>query len=269
MSELARMLDWDYSRPGLEAALSRSPDLEARYGSRRETPLHVAARRRRSEAVELLLAAGADIDARTRGEKTAYVHCVRRGFDEVARLLADRGADTTLRPADRFAVAVVRHAFDEAQAVLAAHPGVVRTGNPEEDRLLADVAGRPATEPVTFLLALDVDLRAPGLDEGTPLHQAAWFGSVDNLRALLAAGAPVDAWEATHHATPLGWAAHGSRWSGGAADRQDIYLEIARTLLDAGATLTYPADVDADRSYLERLREDASPRVATLFPADR
>jgi ankyrin repeat protein len=265
MSELARMLDWSYSRPALEAALSGSPHLEARYGSRRETPLHVAARRRRLDAVALLLDAGADINARTEGNKTAYAHCVRRNFDDVAQLLAGRGADTTLRPTDRFAVAVVSHALDEARAVLAAHPGVARTGNPEEDRLLADVAGRLATEPVTFLLAQDVDLSAPGLDGGTPLHQAAWFGSVDNLRALLAAGAPVDVWGDDHRATPLGWAAHGSRWSGGAAERQDVYVEIAWALLDAGATLAYPEGVGPDRSYLDRLRENASPPVSALF----
>lgn len=268
MSELARMLDWDYSRDRLVAALSRSPSLEARYGPMQETPLHVAARRRRPEAVALLLDAGADVDATTAGEKTAYAHCVRRGFDEVAALLAERGADTTLPPADLFAVAVVNHRFHEARRVLSEHAEVARTGNPEEDRLLADVAGRLETDPVTFLLTLDVDLRAPGLDQGTPLHQAAWFGSPDNLRALLQAGAPVDVWEDTHHATPLGWAAHGSRWSGGAAERQSVYVEIVRALMDAGATLAYPEEVDADRSYLKRLRQDASPRVAALFPSD-
>jgi len=39
--------------------------------------------------------------------------------------------------------------------------------------------------------------------------------------------------------------------------------------MDAGATLAYPAGMDAQGSYLERLREDASPSVGALFPSNR
>ncbi|MEM8933952.1 MAG: ankyrin repeat domain-containing protein, partial [Acidobacteriota bacterium] len=224
----------------LRDRLADGVDLDERVGPFAETPLHVAVRRRRLAAVEILLDHGAAIDARTAGGKTGYAHAVRRGFAEIAEALVARGADTLLVDADRFAVAVVEGRLDEARQRLTEQPGLARTGNPEEDRLLADVAGRAPTEPVRLLIEAGADLTAPALDFGSPLHQAAWFGQPANARQLVEAGAPLDLVEPTHHGTPLGWALHGARFSGGAEQRGDAYAEIVGLLIDAGATLDDP-----------------------------
>ena len=276
MHDLHHLLDQDYSPDRLQALLAERIDLEERFGPFEETPLHVAARRYRCDAVAALLDAGAKIDARTRGGKTAYAHSIRRSFDDLAALLQGRDASVTLNPADRLAVALTHHRLDEARDLLLESPEVVRTGNPEEDRLLADLAGRMETEPVVFLLEAGADLATPALDDGTPLHQAAWFGSPENARLLVEAGAPLDAWDSVHESTPLGWAVHGSRYSGGAESRQDVYVSIVKLLLQAGATLTYPASHGGDGesamgatgggAYLQRLREDASPDVLLVLP---
>src|SRR5207249_4578302 len=123
-----------------------------REGPLSETPLHVAARRRRTRAIAILLDHGADIDAKTAGGKTAYAHAIRRGFDDVAELLRVRHASTRLNDADRLAVAIVDGRLDEAETTLLNSPGLARTGNPEEDRLLADVAGRNGTRPMELLI---------------------------------------------------------------------------------------------------------------------
>lgn len=264
---LHEFLDDDYGPDGdaeLARRLEAGADLTVRAGAAAETPLHVATRRRRPEAVRRLLDHGVDIDARTAGGKTAYAHAVRRGFSELASLLAQRGADTALAPADRLAVAVVGGRLDEARRLLEAHPDCARTGNQEEDRLLADVAGRNGTAPVALLIAAGADLTATGLDEGTPLHQAAWFGQPDNARLLLEAGAPLDVFEPCHDSSPLGWAVHGARYSGGARDRADAYVELVRLLLDAGAGLHYPGRPDDD-AYLTRMMADATPAVLPLL----
>ena len=265
---LHEFLDNAYGRDGdaeLARRLEAGADLTARAGAAAETPLHLAARRRRAAgAVRRLLDHGADIDARTAGGKTAYAHAARRGFSELASLLAERGADTTLAPADRLAVAIVGGRLDEARRLLEAHPGCARTGDPEEDRLLADVSGRNGTAPVVLLIAARADLTATGLDEGTPLHQAAWFGQPDNARLLLEAGAPLDVFDACHDSSPLGWAVHGARYSGGARDRSDAYVEVVRLLLEAGAGLHYPGRPDDD-AYLNRLMADATPEVLPLL----
>ncbi len=265
-ASLHEFLDDGYGPDGdaeLARRLEAGADLAARAGAAAETPLHVAARRRRPEAVRRLLDHGAEVDARTAGGKTAYAHAARRGFSELTTLLAERGADTALAPADRLAVAVVGGRLDEAGRLLEAHPGCARTGNPEEDRLLADMAGRAGTAPVALLIAAGADLTATGLDEGTPLHQAAWFGQPDNARLLLEAGAPLDVFDACHDSSPLGWAVHGARYSGGARDRSDAYVEAVRLLLDAGAGLHYPGRPDDD-AYLTRLMADATEAVLPL-----
>jgi ankyrin repeat protein len=263
---LHELLDWDYGAEGddvLRRMLDDGADPNGQGGPLSETPLHVATRRRRASAVGMLLDRGADVDARTAGGKTAYAHAVRRGFDEVADLLRTRGASTTLNEPDRLAVAIVKGRLDEARAILASHPDAVRTGNAEEDRLLADVAGRDATPAVELLIGAGADLLAPGLDSGTPLHQAAWFGQPENARLLIDAGAPLDVFEATHGSSPIGWAVHGSRHSGGAEERQDAYAALVRMLLAAGSSLRYPED--GSDAYRQRLLRDASPRVLVLL----
>ena len=40
----------------------------------------------------------------------------------------------------------------------------------------------------------------------TPLHQAVFADSLDSVRILVEAGAPLDVEDRAHHGTPLGWA---------------------------------------------------------------
>ena len=266
---LHELLDEGYGEDGaaqLTALLTSGADPEARQGSLRETPLHVANRRRRLDAVTILLDHGADIDARDGAGKTAYAHAIRRGFTELVTFFTKRGADTSLAPADQFAVAVTSLRLDEARAMLAEDPGLARTGNAEEDRLLADVAGRSDREPVELLIAAGADLAAPALDGGSPLHQAAWFGQPTNARLLIEAGAPLDLIDPTHEMCPLGWAVHGSRFSGGAEERPEVYVELATMLLAAGATPTHP-DEKLPGQYLELLLGWAAPGVADVLRA--
>lgn len=264
---LHKLLDFDYPADGdelLEVALKQGADVHAALGPLAETPLHVATRRRRERACQLLLDFGADINARTKGGKTPYAHAARRRFHEHVALFERRGADTTLNAADQFAVEVVNGRLNAARQILEANPGVARTGNPEEDRLLADVAGRNPTEPVEFLISAGADLSATGLDGGTALHQAAWFGQPANARLLIDAGAPLDVFDPVHFSSPLGWAIHGSRYSGAADERQDPYVELAGMLLEADSSLAYPDNPD-DGSYFKRLLEDASPAVRKVL----
>ena len=268
MTTLHEMLDVAYGPRGatlLRGMLAEDADPESRSGALEETALHVASRRRRLDAVEILIAHGVDLDARNAGGKTAYVHAIRRGFDEIADALASAGADTTLDAADRFAVAVTRRDLDLARSILETEPGVARTGNVEEDRLLADMAGRHDPEGVKLLIDAGADLAAPGLDGGTPLHQAAWFGQPECARLLIAAGAPLDVFDPTHEGSPIAWATHGSSYSGGADERQEVYVELVRMLLEAECRLHYPDQPDDD-AYLRRLHEEATPAVRALLP---
>ncbi len=262
-------LDVCWRPSAVERLLERGADPNARAGPLEESALHVAVRRRRLDAVELLLAHGADVDARTRGGDTAWRHATRRPFPEIAKRLAERGADTTPQPADELALALLARDLDAAAAVVRAHPDVVRDLVPEEARLLADLAGQGNAESVRFLVDHGAGLEARGLDGGTPLAQCGWFGTPEVARLLIERGADVHARGCDHDSTPLGWAAHGSRYSGGAESRQDAYVALIDLLLDAGATLAHPLDppgapgkwilAAASERVAARLRERAQP----------
>ncbi|MCP3902043.1 MAG: ankyrin repeat domain-containing protein, partial [Planctomycetes bacterium] len=118
------------------------------------------------------------------------------------------------------------------------------------------------TDAVALLIEAGADLAAPGLDHGTPLHQAAWFGQPDNAALLIEAGAPLDVFDPVHERSPIGWAAHGSRYSGAAEQRQDEYVAVTRALLDAGAAVHFDGT-----AYLDRLIADASPEVSVVLQA--
>jgi ankyrin repeat protein len=259
---LFTVLDAWYDEARLAFLLARGADVERRAGPHGETALHVAARRRRPEAVRLLAERGADLRAPNRGGKTAFQHAARRGFDDVCAALRAAGATEALAPGDRFAAHLAAGELEAARAL--AHGSPVDRDNPEETRLLPDLAGRPERrEELVLLLELGLPLDARGLDGGTALHQAAWFGAPDNLELLLARGAPLELLCEEHGSTPLGWVAHGSRYSGGAAERQAAYVRAAELLLAAGASLAHPLAPEDDSAAW--LLEDASDEVARVL----
>ena len=63
---------------------------------------------------------------------------------------------------------------------------------------------------------------------------------------LIRRGAPLEVLCREHQSTPLGWAAHGSSFSGGAVEREEAYVKIATSLLEAGASLVHPHDPDPE-----------------------
>ena len=260
-------LDCNYGPDGddkLKEQISAGVDLEETWGDQSETPLHVATRRYRTTAVEILLDHGANIDAKNGAGKTAYAHAARRSFNDLAEVLKKRGADVSLTAADELAIAVVNGKLDQAKLIIGSNPNCVCTGNPEEDRLLADVAGRNEIEPVRFLINAGADVaNSRGLDGATALHQAAWFGQPQNARLLIDAGALLDDFDPTHNYSPLGWAVHGSRYSGGADERQAVYVELVEMLLTAGSSLQQPGD-DSPK-YREQLLKDATDEVKIVL----
>ena len=249
----------------LEHMLEETQDINETFGPASETGLHVATRRYRLPAVQILLQHGADIDAKNLHGKTAFAHAIRRGFYDVSDYLKQEGANTSLNEADQFACAITAGNLEEAKCLLEASPDIIRTGNPEEDRLLADMAGRNELAPVKFLVEAGADLEARGLDDGTPLHQAAWFGQPDNAQCLVEAGAPLEIFDTTHASSPLGWAVHGSRYSGAADERQAPYIKSITLLLKAGANLHYPNERADSLAYYNRLMEDASDAIKAIL----
>lgn len=266
---LNEFLDFKYGQDGntrLRNMLASGLDPDAVLGKAGESALHVAARRRRLAAVKILIEHGAAINKRNAWGKTAYVHALRRGFTEISDYLREADCDVTMTDADRFAVAITENRLDVAKGMLDHNPDLVKTGNPGEDRLLADMAGRFALDAVAFLIDAGADLTAPGLDGGSPLHMTAWFGQPKQTQLLVNAGAPLECIDPINGSTPLGWAVHGSRFSGGASERTAVYVEIVEILLKAGAQRVY-LNAQDDDSYWEWMLATASEEVRASLVA--
>jgi ankyrin repeat protein len=181
---------------------------------------HAVIRGRSAEFVRLLVERGADLSLRDRAGRTAYAHAVRRGHVELASALEQLGSPTDLDAGDAAVGAIVR-GERPAQA-----PDLDADGRDA----VVDGAMSGALETVVELYG--TELR--GNLGGTLLHNAAWLGRPEVAQRLLELGADVDARADTEWATPLGWAAFGSRHAPEAAGPAD-HLAVAELLLAAGA----------------------------------
>ena len=227
---LNHMLDRD-DLEGVQLLLAAgaNPNLVNHRG---ETSLHWAVWRGRSaRIVEMLLDAGAQIDARRADDRTAYVMAAQSGQTETATLLARRGAGTELSAIDRFVADCAAADPAELARLVSAPP----MGKLPDDyaRLLPDFASSHRTPAVRGLLAAGVAVDTRGELGGTALHWACWKGYPDLIELLLAHGASLTVEDESFHATPAGWLDHGRENNTEGGD----YQRSARLMLAAGATL--------------------------------
>ena len=169
--------------------LGADPDAATALGGR---PLHAAAQRDRAACAAALLAApcGADAETLLNGDTTALYIAAQEGFAETVKALTAGGASTDAAVAETFDTQTSRD---------------------------LDVAGGDATR--AFLPNTEP------ANGATPLHAAAENGHAAAARALLDAGAAVDAGFSMVGVSPLHLAAQ--------YDRPDV----AALLLDRGAAV--------------------------------
>ena len=190
---LFHVLDYD-NLAGLELLLAHGgdPNEVGRAPSEHipglERPLLHAIRRGRSLAhIDALLAAGADVSARTASGVSAALLAFRHGrTDIVARL----GLDEPLPAHERFVAACVRADRNEAAALLAAHPALLRELSEEQLRLLPVLAEGGRREAVELMVALGWPIDVRGADwSASALNVAVFRGDAELTEFLLEHGA--------------------------------------------------------------------------------
>lgn len=146
----------------------------------------------------------------------------------------------------------------EAEALAAAHPGLVASLAPEEHELVARYCWETNLniEAVRLMLDVGFPLTHPERSHGyTPLHNAAWAGSAELVDLLLERGHPVDIEDPGYHATPLGFALHDCLVE--KRHPEGDFVHVVRALLDAGSpweALNYPTgDAGIDEVFRSRL----------------
>ncbi len=99
---------------------------------------------------------------------------------------------------------------------------------PQNEKMMIKAAKKGDVAAVKQLLKADKDLtNAKDTDDSTPLHCAAWKGHVEVVKALLDAGADINAKSQNDHYgdTPLHAASHGNQ------------KEVVKVLIERGANL--------------------------------
>ena len=99
-----------------------------------------------------------------------------------------------------------------------------------DSRAITDAAQAGKTETVRLLLEAGLDPMTPGMDAGSALHLACWFGYVEVVK-LLIGRVPLDVRDSVHGSPPLGWAVHGAH---NCRNKAGDYVAVVETLLVAG-----------------------------------
>ncbi|CAG0904062.1 unnamed protein product, partial [Cyprideis torosa] len=168
-------------------------DLEGRDNITGWTALALAAVKGHTHVMEILLAAGAEVDARDSDGGTPLQRACREGSQEGVRLLIDHGADWTL--ANDF-VTPLHFAADgghtSSVACLLEMGAAVEAEEKEKWRPLHVACDKGHTPCVELLLRAGADINARIRDGQTPLHLCSLRGHRAVVLLLLGRGAEVD-----------------------------------------------------------------------------
>ena len=228
----------------VRAAVAQAPRLLSatveRDGHDGWTALHVAVAEGQTEIVRDLVAAGADVTARTEHRRTP-LHVALERSPDLAPLLVELGAAVD--------AASAAYLGDADRLATALEEGAPLTDPGAGTDLLSLAASGGAAATARLLLERGAD------PDAGALHAAAGSGRVELVRLILAAGADVDRRDPETGRSPL----HAAVAAGPAPD----VPEVVRALLDAGADVNATTNDGASALDISRVaaarsrREDA------------
>ncbi|MYA17820.1 MAG: ankyrin repeat domain-containing protein [Gammaproteobacteria bacterium] len=185
--------NWRWARE--DGEYTENPDRTLDYQLNWAVPKHHV------ERAKLLIDHGADATGRTSDGRTLYEAAVRAGHPDLARYLADRGAETPdLDTSARLIGACLAGDAETARRMVENGPGLVERVQQAEPGLVVDAAGSNRMAAVQVMADLGFDLGR--LADVAPLHQAAFQGHLAMVELLLAKGASLGVRDNHHAATP-------------------------------------------------------------------
>lgn len=205
-------------------------------------PIHIAARSRKDEIIELLLSLGAEVDLKDRDGFTALAHATLRDHVPSIRLLTSRGGDpeVLIGGANLLSVAIAENHYAAAIALIEGGAKVDSRSGPDELTPLMVVAGR---EP-------DTDFYMGAGRRRIERFHPQYPKTLDVARALIKAGADVNAVSRSGYtATMLA-----------AAKNQ---IPLVGLLVQAGADPK--AKTPAGKTALDLARENGNDQVVGLL----
>ena len=171
-----------------------------------------------------------------RGDTYRWVFGHNMSAIDVATDLGDREIiDLLLQhasPAQRLIAACAAADRSTAEAIVAAHPGIVQALTQDQMRLICDKAHANDTAAVALMLDLGFDALARGVDNWEPIRWAAFHGNAELTRRLLKHSPPINVRDPTYGGTPLGQCLYGALhgWHCKTGD----FVATAQMLIEAG-----------------------------------
>jgi len=208
----------------VQRLLSDDPRLVRATDGHLKTPLHWAAEHDHHDVAEMLLQAGADLEATTSWGATPLDWVATMGSTKVADLLLARGAQgmNLVAAASLGKLDLVCKLLDSGTP----HASLARRAVPAQpnDHWVADTACMKGdvisdafyaacrnghTAVAAALLERGANVNAKGVFGGTALHWAAINGHKDTVAFLVAHGADLTIRDTKFDSTPEGWATEG------------------------------------------------------------
>jgi len=215
-------------RAVVDMLLEHGSDVEA-PGFLGDKPLHLAAARGYSYAVESLIAHGADPNTVDDSGGTPLHQASMQGRTEVAALLLANGANPNARSQHNVPLSLaVRFGWKDAVILLLNSGADINVTDARDMSLLEEIIHSPGStdlegrELVELLLERGIDPHHGEDGKGTPLHKAVRRGRRGITEILIQAGANLNARD-EHGRTPLHAAVESTQ------------LELVVLLIEAGA----------------------------------
>ena len=254
---LYAILQWSRTADGVRWLLAHGADPDPVFAATGETPLHAVAAGWDAALAQEFVKRGADPVRRRADGRTPYAIAELNGNREVAAWLADHEARTEVAAVDALVGACMRKDAEGVAAIVNAHPDVRNEIGPEHYAAFYRAAERNDVAALELMLGCGFDPNRPDESIGkTALHAAAMEGQPDAVRVLLAHGASVEARDREFKATPLFWAAEGSRSSRSKRD----HAAVGRLLLAAGSSVEWESAGEPADSIGEIVEAWASSR---------
>ena len=185
-----------YSNPEIaELLIAKGADVNAKqtksnFSYLGWTPLHRSALGGRKDVAALLLSKHANVNARSEDGSTPLHIAASNGQKDLADLLLSKGADVNAKNNNGWSPLFVAKDNDVAFLLIAKGADVhARSNNAETPLHIAALYGHTAT--ADLLIAKGADLNAKDKDGETPLYEAVVEDKQDTVNLLLAKGADV------------------------------------------------------------------------------